>query len=426
MGRGTFVVQRTEDVPRPALKSSVLPMLAQDRTQRRLGELMRLTEQADLLSFAQAIPAPDGYPASSFNASFQHALQSTDAMGYGPIQGDLDLRTQVSELLGTRGLSTTPDDILINGGAQQAIYLALQAFCRPHDTILVEEPTYSGVIELASQRGQRVVSVPMDADGIDLEALDQLCAQVRPRILYTVPTFHNPTGISLAESRRKPLLALADKWDLLILEDDVYGWLSYDGPAPLPLKADDDKERVLYIGSFSKVLFPALRLGAVVAAQPLLVELVAIKESCDLVSSLLMQRTLADWIRRRNFPAHLERVTAMYRERRDAMVEALTRAMSPRSFLVPGGGFNVWINLPSGTSESELFLESVENGVGVARGSQFYYQPTPGAHLRLSFAAQPPHRIREGVARLGRLLDAHLVRRRSALARASREASPLV
>jgi DNA-binding transcriptional MocR family regulator len=292
--------------------------------------------------------------------------------------------------------------------------------------VLVEEPTYSGVIELASQRGQRVVSVPMDSDGINLSALEQICATLRPRILYTIPTFHNPIGVSLAETRRKALLQLAERWDLLILEDDVYGWLSYDGPAPLALKADDENERVVYIGSFSKVLFPALRLGAVVAAQPLLLELVAVKESCELVSSLFMQKALAWWLKKGSFEGHLDRILPLYRERRDAMIEALSKHMPPGSFIAPHGGFNVWITLPHGTSERELFLEAVERGVGLARGSQFYYQPTPGAHLRLSFAAQTPARIRDGVARLGRLLEGHLDRRRTALARASRAASPLV
>jgi DNA-binding transcriptional MocR family regulator len=414
---GAAVSAAAPEVPRPP---------AVDRTQRRLAELMMLKQRPDLLSFAQAIPAPESYPLDDFHPALEVALATPGALGYGPIQGTEALREQVSVLLASRGVIASADEILIDGGAQQGIYLALRAFSRPEEAVMVEEPTYSGVIELAAQRGQRLVGVPVDEEGIDLVALDRLCALHRPRLLYTVATFHNPTGVSLAPQRRAALLALAEKWDFLIIEDDVYGWLAYDDVPPPSLKADDRAGRVLYLESFSKALFPALRLGAMVASGAQLADLAAVKESCDLVSSTLMQLALAEFLRRGAFAPHLERVNALYRDRRDAMMEALESAMPECENTWPRGGFNTWVTLPSGINERDFFIEAAEHGVGVARGSSFFHQPRPQGYLRLSFAAQPPERITEGVGRLGRILRGHLQERDRAVARASRLASPLL
>ncbi|MHB2021628.1 MAG: MocR-like pyridoxine biosynthesis transcription factor PdxR [Candidatus Xenobia bacterium] len=419
VGRGTFV----SAVAGP---SSYRPdAVVLGRTQRRLDELMRLAERPDLLSFAQAIPAPETYPAS-FQESVAQVMGNAEALSYGPIQGDPELRQILSDVLRARGIRASSDDILINGGAQQGVYLALQAFTRPDEPVLVEEPTYSGVIELASRRGQRVVGIPVDDGGIVPEALERICVAVRPRILYTIPTFHNPTGVSLHADRRSRLLSLAEKYNFLIVEDDVYGWLSYDGPSPPSLKADDEAGRVIYVVTFSKMLFPALRVGAVVATPSQLIEMAGVKESCDLVGSMLLQRALAEWLRRGEFEPHLNRVIPLYRERRDAMAETLARTFPSGSWTHAGGGFNTWVTLPGGTSEREFFAEAVEHGIGIARGSAFYHQPPSTAHLRLTFSTQTPARIAEGVERLGQLLDGHLHRRHTALVRATRRASPLV
>lgn len=397
-----------------------------DRTQRRLAELMHLTEKPELLSLAQAMPDPDSYPIEAFHEALEVAIATPGALDYGPIQGDGRLREMVAGLLANRGVLATPDDILVDGGAQQGIYLALRAFSRPEEVVMVEEPTYSGVIELAAQRGQRLVGVPIDDGGIDLAALDRLCQQWRPRVLYTVATFHNPTGICLASERRAGLLALARRHDFVIVEDDVYGWLGYDGPTPPALKADDDDGRVIYLASFSKSLFPALRLGAVVATPSRMADLAVVKESCDLVSSTLMQRALAEFLSRGAFEPHLARVRALYRQRRDAIVLALEKHMSGCAWTHPRGGFSTWVRLPDGINERDFFMEAVAHGVGVARGSAFFHQPRPQSYIRLSYATHSPTHIAEGVARLGGMLAAHLEERSQAVARAGREASPLL
>ncbi len=422
VGRGTFVargVRLSTPEQRPVL----------ERKQRRLGELMLLKERPDLLSFAQAIPASESYPFEEFQKSLEVAARDLDAFGYGPVGGDAALREQVSALLATRGLNLAPDDVLINNGAQQAIYLALRAFTRADEAVLVEEPTYSGVIELAALRGQRLISVPIREGGIDLAALERACETYRPRLLYTVATFHNPTGLSLAESSRARLLALADRYDFLIVEDDAYGWLSYDGPSPRPLKAFDRSGRVIYVASFSKVLMPSLRLGAIVANHALMSQLAAARESCDLASSALMQRALADFLRRGCFAPHLEAALDLYRPRRDCMLAALSRHMPQATFTAPRGGFNTWVSLPANVNERDFFMDAVDHGVGVARGGAFFAETRmshrpPG--LRLCFATQPPDRIEEGVSILGRLLRHYQEGERLAVARASHEALPLV
>lgn len=429
VGRGSFTTLPQRQVAPSAstaltVESPRSPAI--DRTQRRLAELMHLTERPELLSLAQAMPDPGSYPVEVFHEAMEAAIATPGALDYGPIQGEGRLREMVAGLLASRGVVATPDDVLVDGGAQQGIYLALRAFSRPEEVVMVEEPTYSGVIELAAQRGQPLVGVPVDDDGIDLAALDRLCQQWRPRVLYTVPTFHNPTGVCLAPHRRAGLLALARRHDFVIVEDDVYGWLGYDGPTPLALKADDEDGRVIYLASFSKSLFPALRLGAVVATPARLAELAAVKESCDLVSSTLMQRALAEFLSRGAFTPHLKQVRALYRQRRDATVQALEKHMSGCVWTHPRGGFSTWVRLPDGINERDFFMEAVAHGVGVARGSAFFHQPRPQSYIRLSYATHSPAHIADGVSRLGGMLAAHLEERSQAVARAGREASPLL
>jgi DNA-binding transcriptional MocR family regulator len=425
VGRGTYVAARPEVVRAPVAQMPAEPP-APWLSQGLLTELVRMTEQPDLLSLAQAIPAPETYPLKEFGKTLRAALADPAALSYGSVQGEAGLREQVGRALLDRGLATPPEHVLITSGAQQGIDLALRVLARPGDVILAEEPTYTGAIELATQRRQRLVGVPMNEDGLDLAALEAACRMYRPRLLYTIPTFHNPMGVTMSAERRAALLRVARAHDLMIVEDDVYGLLAYDGPAPPPLKAGDDDGRVFYVTSFSKTVMPGLRLGAVVAPPRYLPELVAAKQGSDLISSPLLQRALADYLRQGHLPAHLQRVRALYAERRDALLGALRRHLSECTWTAPRGGLSIWVTLPAGMGERDFYLEAVERGVGVARGQAFFPQPQRGAHLRLSFGAQSPERIERGVALLGGLLREHLRRHASLMARASRESTPLV
>src|SRR5262249_36120877 len=193
----------------------------------------------DRMWLAEAVRGGETYRQREFKRTFAAIMDDHSSMSYGPIQGDSALREQMSRLLLDRGIAVSPDAVLITAGAQQAIAVALQALTVPSDVVLVEEPTYPGVIELAVQRGQRVIGLPRDADGLSTEAFLAACEAHRPRLLYTVPTFHNPTGASMSAERRAALLRIAATHEVLVVEDDIYGFLAFDGPSPPPLRADE-------------------------------------------------------------------------------------------------------------------------------------------------------------------------------------------
>lgn len=431
VGRGTFVAQRPPHPQVPALsRGQAAPRTAQPPSswlvQGILAELMRLNERADLISFAGAFPAPETYPLRELKRALAASLDDPTSMSYGPVQGEAVLREQVSRLLLDRGLAAPPDTVLITAGAQQAIAVVLGALVLAGDVVLVEEPTYPGVIELAAQRGQRVVGIPRDSEGVVPDVLEAACQTYRPRLLYTVPTFHNPTGATMNADRRAALLRITAAHDVLVVEDDVYGFLGYDGTAPLPLQADDHGEHVIYITSFSKVLLPGLRLGALVASPKHLPALTRAKHNLDLLCSPALQRALADYLRRGAFASHVQRARALYRERRDALLESLARHLPECSWTQPRGGLNLWMSLPEAVSEREFFFEALEHGVGFARGQAFFPQPQARGHLRLSFGALPPEQIAEGVRRLAAAFHVQQQRRLAAAARAARASAPFV
>lgn len=429
VGRGTFVAQRpypltnSYEAFNPTKADTSMPWISQGM----LADMMRLSQQPDLISFAQAVPAAETFPVRELGRAIQHALRDPAALGYGPTQGELVLREAIATTLLDRNIVASPDHVLVTTGAQQGVALVLRAFVRQGDVVLVEEPTYLGFIEQATALGVRLIGVPMDEQGMRVDMLARLLREYKPRLLYTVPTFHNPTGISLAPERQTVLLNLAHEHNLLVLEDDVYGALGYDGPPPLPLKSRDKSGRVIHLGSFSKILAPGLRLGYLLANDEQLGPLLAAKRSADLHCSPLLQRALADYLSRGQLAAHLRLVRELYRERRDAMRRALVRSC-PREvqWRVPGGGLCFWLELPPGVNGSDVYAEAIDRGVGVTLGSVFFPQPPRSAYLRLCFAAQTPENIERGITVLGELLGLHLRRRDQLAARACRETEPLM
>lgn len=425
VGRGTFVAEReqpTRAVDQTAEREEV-PWI----NQGMLADMMRLSAQPDLISFAQAVPATETFPVRELGRALQTALRDPASLSYGPAQGERPLREAVATWLLDRNVVTSPDQVVITSGAQQGVSLCLRAFVRQGDVVLVEEPTYLGFIERATAQGVRLIGVPLDDDGMRIDVLAQLIREFRPRLLYTVPTYHNPTGVCLSVERQQRLLQLASEHRLPIIEDDVYGALGYDGPPPLPLKSRDEAGMVVHLGSFSKILTPGLRLGYLVADADQLGPLLAAKRTDDLLCSPLLQRALADYLTRGHLAGHLRRVRTLYRERRDVMTKALEQfCPSSVHWNVPAGGLCFWLSLPPGISGSKVYTEAIERGVGVALGSVFFPQPPRTSHLRLCFAAQPPEAIVAGVQLLGQLLHDHLRQRNHLAARACRETEPLM
>ena len=412
VGRGSYVSQRP--LPQRAPVASLLapPLLREEPGD--FGELLRLAAAPDMISFAQAAPAYETFPIKQFNRAMQQVLAEADPAlyGYGATQGDARLREQLALLLLDRGIQAPPENILVVSGAQQGIDIVLRALVPPGETVLVEEPTYLGMVERMQAYGPNLVGIPMDDEGIRLDALEAALIAHQPRLLYTIPAYHNPTGICMSPARQAAVLELAQRYRVPILEDDIYGLLSYDNPPPSCLKAIDRGGIVVYLSSFSKVLLPGLRLGLLTATPPVLQALVAAKRLTDLHAPPLTQRALAEYLERGHFSVHVHSIRSVYRERRDVMVRQLQRSF-PRecTWRVPGGGFCVWVTLPPSIRVADVYAQAVERGVVFAPGPLFSADPHAPNGLRLCFAARTPAQIVRGITILGEVLYEQLARR---------------
>jgi 2-aminoadipate transaminase len=425
VGRGTFVSESLQ--PRPRSLPHLLPQMPISWTDRGLlADVLSHSGDPNIISFIAAAPDPATFPTREFAAALREAVEDPAALGYGPAQGDVALREQFSRLMLDRGVVAPPDHILVTNGAQHGIDLAFRTLASIGDVILVEEPTYPGAIEVAARHGLRVFGIPLDGGGLDLARLDDACALYHPRVLYVVPTCQNPTGLCYDDGHRQRLIEIARARDLIVIEDDAYGSLSFERTMPLALKSADAEGRVVYVTSVSKMFMPGLRLGAIAAAPVHLTALIRAKQHSDLNSSPLLQRALALYLRRGHLGTHLHQVRARYRERCEATLRALERHLPSCQWTHPQGGLSVWVTLPPGMSEAEVVRGALDRGVGVTRGQFFYAGPQTRGRLRLSYGCLSPEQIERGIAIVGQVI-ASVARRRDALAeRAAREALPLV
>ena len=326
------------------------------------------------------------------------------ALEYGDFDGGYaPLRETITHMLASQGIQARPESVLITSGSQQALALVCQVLLRPGDTVLVEKPTYNFALELFRSLGLKIEGIPTDADGMRVDELEPLLQRHHPRLIYTIPNFQNPSGACLSGARRRQLLALADRYNVPILEDDFAGDLRYDGRAQPAVKALDPGGRVVYVGTFSKMLMPGLRVGFLVADGPVFDRLVSFKRVTDLTTSTLIQRTLDEYVTVGRYQTHLRRSCRSYRKRRDAMLAAIERYLPSDVHVDPPlGGLFIWLRLPEGIPSLELLPRAIERGVEFAPGTRFFPDPSEGErYLRLNFATQTPEDIEEGIRRLG-------------------------
>ena len=435
-GSGTFVASPL--APLPASKGDRIstddwPLWQQEllsRTwlpaQRELDRLPKSVSRPDPISFAGGLGDSGLFPADDFRKALQEVLRrdGTEALGYGDRTGYPPLRAKIAHVLTSQGIPTHPDHVLITSGSQQALALVAQLLLRPGDVVLVESPTYFGAIELFRSLDVRLLGVPLDEQGMQVEQVEETLRSGRPRLIYTIPTFQNPTGACMSGQRRRQLVALADRYNVPILEDDFVGDLRYEGRAQPALKALDPGGRVIYTSTFSKMLMPGLRVGFLVASGPVYERLLACKRVTDLATSDLMQRALEAYITVGRYQAHLRRACQMYRRRRDAMLDALSRHLPAGvRYFPPQGGLFVWLQLPGGLSANKLYPVAAEEGVTFVPGSLFFPAERAQPYLRLNFARHPPDVIGEGIQRLGRAVERLLTLQENELASAPRQPS---
>lgn len=373
-------------------------------------DILAVTARPEMINFAGGLPAPELFDHEGVAAAFRYALEEAPAraLQYATTEGEPVLRERLAERTTARGLPTTADDLLVTTGSQQALSLLATALLEPGDTVLVEAPCYLSALQVFGLAGARIVAVPEDADGPDPEALADLVVRERPKLLYTVPTFQNPTGRTLPAERRAAIASVAARHGLWIVEDDPYGELRYDGERlPWIAAHPDARDRTVLLGSLSKVMAPGLRLGWLRAPAELRRACAVAKQAADLHTPTVNQLAAARYLDVCDLDAHVARVAAVYRERRDAMLAGLGEALPQGSVWTrPEGGMFLWARLPDPYDTTALLPRVVAQDVAYVPGAPFYAGEPDRSTLRLCFVTQTPQEIGEGLRRLGRGLGA--------------------
>lgn len=384
---------------------------AKNITSSAIRDLLKVTEQPDMISFAGGLPAPECFPTEALAAAAERVLaqQPIAALQYGPTEGYRPLREFITTLMHRRGLVIPADQILILSGSQQGLDTVGKLLIDPGALVLVEEPTYLGALQAFRPYNPRFLSLPMDEDGLDLAALERvLQSGARPRFLYLVSCFQNPTGITLSVERKRALLTLAAAYGLPIVEDDPYGELFYEGTRPPILAAMDadmhgELRHVLYLSTFSKLLAPGLRVGWVAASKDIVDTFAHAKQGLDLHTGSLAQAVAFEVCRDGLLERHVPTIRATYHARRDTMLAALAQHMPAGvRWTQPAGGMFLWVTLPSQLDATILLRASLEQNVAFVPGAPFHANGGGSHTLRLNFSHATPARIVEGIARLAR------------------------
>jgi len=373
-----------------------------------LRQMIAITARPGILSFAGGLPDPALFPTADYAAALQQVLAADPkALQYGP---PLEaLKVHIVGLMAERGVAVTPEQIFLTTGAQQGLDILTRLFLNPGGEVLLEEIVYPGIQQTIAPYRPHILPIPTDLEtGLDVDTIEQYLADgARPAFLYVIPDAHNPLGVSISPGKRQRLVELARAYGLPIIEDDPYGFLNYDAHLERPLRALDD-EWVFYLGSFSKIMAPALRLGWMIAPEALIPKLTVIKEAGDLESSALTQRAVAAYLDAGHLPTHLERLRDEYGRRRDTMLQALYRHFPAEArWTVPAGGMFVWVELPEGMDTGKLLETAVtEAQVAFIPGAAFTLPGRTAPNcMRLNFSNCTPDRIEEGIARLADVIN---------------------
>ena len=371
-----------------------------------IREILKITQQPEIISFAGGLPSPLTFPVDAMKAAFDKVLTTTGktALQYGPTDGYMPLRQWIADSLSTNGAKIVPEQVLMVSGSQQALDLLGKVLIDEGSRVLVETPSYLGALQAFSVYRPEFKSVLTDEDGLVPSSLDAVAEGAR--LLYALPNFQNPTGRTLTTARRLELVETCARLGLPLIEDDPYGALSYKGD-PLPKMVAMNPEGVIYMGSFSKVLTPGIRLGYVVAPLPLVRRLELAKQAADLHTAQLTQMVVHEVIKDGFLDQHIPTIRALYGNQCQAMLDAMDEHFpASATWTKPEGGMFIWVTLPKHINAMELLDEAIKEKVAFVPGSPFYANEPETNTLRLSFVTVPPERIVQGIAILGKLIKA--------------------
>ena len=377
-----------------------------------IREILKVTERPGILNFAGGLPSPETFPVEAMRAACASVLAegsvvAKPSLQYASSEGLPELRAWVASELGKQGATVSPDQVLITTGSQQGLDLIAKVLIDKDSRLLVESPTYLGALQAFTPMQPAVESIESDSGGVSPSALrEALQKGERPRFIYLLPNFQNPTGRTMDEARREAVIAVCREHGLPIVEDNPYGELWFDAPPPKPLLARWP-EGVVYLGSFSKILAPGLRLGYIVAPPALYPKLLQAKQAADLHTPGFNQRVVAEVIKDGFLDQHVPTIRARYHAQRDAMLAALARELGPTGaeWTQPVGGMFVWVRLPERLNAQALLPKAVDAGMAFVPGAPFYAGEPDARALRLSFVTSTPEQIDKGMAALGRVVQ---------------------
>lgn len=375
-------------------------------------EILKVTEKPEFISFAGGLPAPELFPVEALKVVCNAVLNEEGAVSlqYSTTDGYIPLREAICRRMRDIGINSTIEDVLITSGSQQAIDLTGRLFINEGDTIICESPTYLAAINAFKSYKPKFVEVDMDDDGMVMETLEKkLREHPNVKFIYTIPDFQNPTGRTLKLERRKRMVEVASKYDVLIVEDNPYGYIRFTGEAIPPVKHFDTEGRVIYISTFSKIFAPGLRLGWICADESFIEKYIAFKQTADLHTDNFAQRITAKYLETYNIEEHINKIKEVYNERCTAMLSSI-KQFFPKNikYSAPEGGLFIWIELPESVDSGELLAKCLKNKVAFVPGASFFPNRTKNNALRLNYSNMPKEKIMEGIKIMGEVLHREL------------------
>jgi 2-aminoadipate transaminase len=377
-----------------------------------IRDLLRITRQHDIISFGGGLPSPDTFPVKELEEISCQVLREKGAVAlqYGPTEGEPALREELAKWMTREKATVKPENILVTSGSQQGLDIVAKLFLDPNDIIIVELPSYMGGLQAFSAYRAKMVGIPQDNDGMRMDLLEKALAKLarrnkKPKFIYVVPDFQNPSGVTMTLERRKRLLELAREYEVPIIEDSPYRDLRFAGDFVPMIFSLDTENYVIALGTFSKLLCPGLRLAWITASTDWMERMVAAKQSMDLSSPIFTQFMVAEYLKRGLLPQQVEKIRRLYARKREIMISALRRYM-PKGvkWTEPEGGLFLWVKLPKKMDTNELFSKAVENKVAYVIGSAFHCNGKGQNTMRLNFSYPSEEQIEEGIKRLAKMV----------------------
>jgi 2-aminoadipate transaminase len=375
-------------------------------------DLMAMSDRPEVISFAGGLPDTSSFPSETFASMTRQIAEEScaKALQYGPTDGLAETKRCIADVMAAEDMSIDTDDVIVTTGGQQVLDLVTKTLVDPGDTIVAEGPSYPGALNAFQAYQANVVQIDMDSDGMRVDLLEETLDRLeregkRPKFVYTVPSFQNPGGVTLSLPRRKRLVEVARERELLVLEDNPYGLLRYEGDAIPTLYSLDGGVYVMYLGTFSKIFSPGLRLGWVVAPPPVLARINLGKQQADLCTSTLSQILVQAYFDRHDWREYIGTLSEIYRARRDTMLDALAEHFPPQAeWTKPGGGLFIWATLPDFIDTSDLLARALRDNVAFVPGEGAFLDGRGRSSMRLNFSGSSEERIREGIRRIGEVI----------------------